>query len=322
MMNIPGDDRMGFFDRYNKIVYDSGLPAGEQTITSQASQTAKIMIMGDSIAQNLAGGEGQRIIQNIISSSGQDYTFIGHEWSFGGGVGNEAFKSVKTIDYWKKIQNGEIVFDAQNTPTMAIVQLGTNDLASGYVSSQSDIAEKFISPYESIIQSLRSANPSITILIAPVPESNQSWNSLVSNVNTALIEMADRLNTPDSKIIVLNDGAPLYTKHTVSNDNVHPNAIGINNMSEIIGNTIRDELIEQSQQTSTLVTPKKVSYQKSALLGSGPVQIFENLAQKYVYPLFPGSETEGLLPIMWKGAANWVRNLGNSIRTRAGNFPY
>mgnify|MGYP000126747621 CR=1 FL=1 len=254
----------------------------------------KIMIMGDSIAQGLTSNKSTKILNEKLSQSQKPYVFTGTQPSTTGGVNNEAYKGITAQNYYQKIISGEINFTSTNTPDIVVIQLGTNDLASGIVSRESDIGSKFIEPYKGIISSLRQANPSVEIIVMPVPESKIDWNSLVDDLNKALVKMVEGLNKdtnyPELQIIIANNGNPLFTQSQVSDDGVHPLNSGISSMAEIVSQEILDIINSQSPQ-SNLISPASTASKSlftSLFLG------LRNISVANYFNKFKASITEGV----------------------------
>lgn len=107
-----------------------------------------------------------------------------------------------------------------NTPDLAMVHLGTNDLNQGYPlgSSMLDLTD--------IITELRSANPNVVIFLAQIINGERAAvASGVEAYNDAVVALAGSLDTANSPIILV-DHFSDYDPTILNHDELHPNEQG------------------------------------------------------------------------------------------------
>jgi lysophospholipase L1-like esterase len=99
-----------------------------------------------------------------------------------------------------------------------------------------DVAEKpvpgIVAATEKLIASCRAVNPKVTILLAQVITSGKLPKySYIPELNQELEKLAQRLNTPDQPVILVNQAKGFdFTQDAVA-DKVHPNASGAEKMA-------------------------------------------------------------------------------------------
>ena len=103
------------------------------------------------------------------------------------------------------------------TPDVALVHLGTNDSDGG--------APALLANTETLVKKLRADNPAVVILLAQLIQPGpvgQSFNSMLPG-------LAQRLTTPMSPILVVNQAQGFTTADTI--DGIHPNPMGQEKMA-------------------------------------------------------------------------------------------
>ena len=91
---------------------------------------------------------------------------------------------------------------------------------------------KIITATESMIATFRTANPQVTVLLAQViPSGKLPKYSYLPALNDELAKVAARLNTPQQRIVLVNQAEGFdWTTDTIE-DKVHPNARGAEKMA-------------------------------------------------------------------------------------------
>jgi acetyl esterase/lipase len=90
-----------------------------------------------------------------------------------------------------------------------------------------------VSATESMIRTARAANPRVVVLVAQViPSGKLPKYEYIPELNTALGELARRLNTPPSPVMAVNMAESFDWRMDAIADHVHPNASGAEKMAQ------------------------------------------------------------------------------------------
>ena len=99
-------------------------------------------------------------------------------------------------------------------------------------SVEMDPVPKIIAADEQLIAELRALNPRLIVLVAQViPSAKLTKYSYHPALNTALAEMAARLNQPGQPVLIVDQRPGFDTATDLVDDKVHPNASGAEKMA-------------------------------------------------------------------------------------------
>lgn len=119
-------------------------------------------------------------------------------------------------------------------PEIALIHLGTNDLAQGQT------VDSTISEISQIIDRLRAANPTVKVFVAKViPLNNPAYP--ITTFNQRIGTLATSKNTTTSPVIAVDQWTG-FNASTDTYDGVHPNATGEAKMAEKWFQAIRTSL--------------------------------------------------------------------------------
>lgn len=194
----------------------------------------KIMAIGDSITQAASGQKSYRyaLWKKLVDSGTAfdmtgslqgnfkgdpdwpDYKLLAFDRDHEGHWGWRVDEVLAEIDTWLK----------QNTPDVALIHLGTNDIFQAQsVSGTLDELTKLIARF-------RANNPQINVLLAQVVPSKYH-NEQLDELNVGIAELAQKLNLPQSPIYLVDTGLG-FDPETNTYDGVHPNESGEEKMAK------------------------------------------------------------------------------------------
>jgi acetyl esterase/lipase len=91
---------------------------------------------------------------------------------------------------------------------------------------------KIITATESLIGAFRSINPQVAVLLAQViPSGKLPKYSYLPDLNVRLAELAKRLDSPQQRVVIVNQGDGFDWHQDTTADKVHPNARGAEKMA-------------------------------------------------------------------------------------------
>lgn len=181
----------------------------------------RIMPLGDSITQgNTQQDSYRRPLWHLLREAGYSVNFIGSEaGNFTGQAPNPDFDMENEGHYGWKITDVLPKLDGwlqAHVPDVVLLHLGTND--NGH--SKPD---EILANLEQVIVKIRAANPKATVVLAQVMT---AWGDLVE-VNRRIPELAKKLSTKDSPVIVVDQSAGFDVRAGFDTvDGCHPNASG------------------------------------------------------------------------------------------------
>ena len=214
------------------------------------SQTLKILPIGNSITQldNQHFSYRYNLWKKLIDD-GVDFDYIGsHTDHYNCGTPTFPDYNGHTFDMdheghwgWRcdEIINGGSSSNCKGTgnlstwlgsytPDIALIHLGTNDMAQGQTVSST------INELKDIITTMRADNPDIIILLAkliPADESQHSWAWRIPTLNAEIPSIAVDLQDENSPIIIV-DQFSGFDPTTDTFDGVHTNSLGEEKMAQ------------------------------------------------------------------------------------------
>lgn len=186
-------------------------------VISAASQTVKIMPLGDSITD---GDFWRTTLTNKLADNGYDVTFVGSNGN------NEGHWGMRVCDL---AAAGSLVgwLDAVD-PEIVMMHFGTNDTFDDDKTTADVMAA-----YTTLINQMRDNNPNMIILVAkiiPLASYHTLYNERVDAINAAIDGWASEMTTEQSPITIV-DQHTGFTDADIG-DGVHPSASGGLKMAE------------------------------------------------------------------------------------------
>lgn len=186
-------------------------------VISAASQTVKIMPLGDSITD---GDFWRTTLTNKLADNGYDVTFVGSNGN------NEGHWGMRVCDL---AAAGSLAgwLDAVN-PEIVMMHFGTNDIFDDDKTTADVMAA-----YTTLINQMRDNNPNMIILVAkiiPLASYHTLYNERVDAINAAIDGWASEMTTEQSPITIV-DQHTGFTDADIG-DGVHPSASGGLKMAE------------------------------------------------------------------------------------------
>ncbi len=191
------------------------------TSIATAAEPTLIIAIGDSITQGGQLGRPEYTyrwpLTRLLADEGHEFAFIGtrngglsdgfrwpHEWC----DRHEGYYGASTRVVVERV--GENL-ESLPPPDVALVHLGTND--NGWLSH-----DEVIVPMTEMIGALRARNPSIAVLVFQPTKRLLAGGAVL---HRGIRLMAERLSTPESQVVVVEDGGGAETF-----DGVHPDEVG------------------------------------------------------------------------------------------------
>lgn len=207
--------------------------ADESTVAS--TSPIKIMAIGDSITQADSGHQSYRYplwkklvdtgiaFDMVGSMSGNfkgdpdwpDYKLMAFDRDHQGYWGFRVDEILTEIDSWL----------GQNTPDVALIHLGTNDIF------QTQSVSGTLDELTQLIARFRVSNTQVTLLLAQVIPS-KFHNAELDALNIGIADLVRILNTPESPIHLVDIGSG-FDPEADTYDGVHPNESGEAKMADI-----------------------------------------------------------------------------------------
>lgn len=232
-----------------------------------AAQT-RILPLGDSITQ---GGQDHASYRYALwfalASSGYDVDFVGTQTEiFGGGTPNPgaypAYSTSFDRDHegrWGQ-RTDQILADvagvvAATQPDLVLVHLGTNDIgqlgAAGVVAADTNL--------RSIFSVIRATRPGVDFLLSRIipigPGTSYFANaSQVGPLNAALGQIAADLDTPASRVLLVDPNAGFDLPSMMQADGLHPNAAGEAQLASVFRSALATLLSPGNPRPTTDLT--------------------------------------------------------------------
>ncbi len=197
----------------------------------------KIMPIGNSITQAAAGRNSyRRPLWQKLTTAGYNVDFVGSvNLNYGGPPLNPDF-DMDHEGHWgwraDQLLAGMANWAKTYRPDIALLHVGTNDMFQGHsVSSTLDEISQ-------LIDTLRAANPGVTILLATlIPAANVEYNLRINELNSALPGLATAKNRAGSPVVLVNQNAG-FNAASDTYDGTHPNSLGENKMANVWYNSL------------------------------------------------------------------------------------
>ena len=193
------------------------------------AQTVKICPLGDSITESDNGRASYRYyLDQLLTGGGYSFDFVGHNYGVFSGTPLYANFDQNHESYsgW---QVNHILLDLQwwtqeTVPDVFIIHLGTNDLLA-FQSDASTIAE-----LTTCIDVIRGVNPYATVLVSQIiPMVFRN----VTGLNGLMPAMVSSLDTPHSRVVLVDQYTGFDLGLHLLPDGLHPNDAGEQRMASI-----------------------------------------------------------------------------------------
>lgn len=206
-------------------VHDKISVAGSVSLPS-----VRVMPLGDSITESSVGLPTYRFyLWQRARAGGYSIDFVGSQRGTVNGppLNTDFDQDHEGHSGWRADQIRDQIdkWAAATSPQVILLHLGHNDLCQGQsvTSTVEDVA--------SIIDTLRTVNPTVTILVAQVIGSSLPCHAQIPALNAQLPAMVAVKTTPASPLRLV-DQYSGFDPITMTTDGVHPNAIGESQMAD------------------------------------------------------------------------------------------
>jgi len=189
----------------------------------------KMMVLGDSITKFGFAD----YLSEALNEEGYQVEFVGSNIS-NKNVKNEGHGGFSTIEIERDLEDGFWSWGGTETPThldenipnILVLELGTNDAASGLN------PEKITIPnFRKIVTIFRSKKPEVKIIIFPVIPSALEWDRMVKKINKLFLDLTRELYTEKSPVFLAPDvRSDNFDTDKDLVDGVHPSASGYQKM--------------------------------------------------------------------------------------------
>jgi chitodextrinase len=190
--------------------------------TSPASDTARILPLGDSITEGIQTNSYRPFLYQSLEQHGLRVDFQGSRFGANKGVPNvglnfdldhEAPSGIRIDQVFTSLPTAL----SNSEANQVLLHLGTNDLLAG------DSAANAVTEMRQLIDLLRADRPSVAIFLAQIfPHESAATNALINEFNVGLASLAEELNRPASPVILvdMNSG---FSHPSDFIDAIHPN---------------------------------------------------------------------------------------------------
>lgn len=201
------------------------------SLCAQSAETQKttIMPMGDSITEGGAFKVYRYPLIKKLTDAGYSVEFVGSKTTRSeanspyGELHHEGYGGMNVQFLAGKI--GELY--TQNPADIILLHAGHNQFAD------KEPIPGMLKATEKIIKTARGINPKVTILLGQViPSGKLPKYSYIPEYNEALVKLATELNTPESRIILVNHAEGFNWETDTGGDHVHPTASGAEKMAQ------------------------------------------------------------------------------------------
>lgn len=200
------------------VVFFTFQNAATAAYAAAANSTTKIMPLGDSITDC---DFWRTLLFKKLTANGYDVKFVGSQGTHEGHSGmlvTDLAATAKLAD-WLSSSNPDIV----------MMHFGTNDCWSGKGTAA------ILNAYTVLVDQMRANNPNMKIIVAQItplhPNDDADYEARVKDLNTSMIDWAEKLSTGESPITLV-DQYSGYDTSTDTYDGVHPNSSGSQKMCD------------------------------------------------------------------------------------------
>ncbi len=187
---------------------------------NSTNRACRVMPLGDSITAGGSNFESYRYrLWKKLAAAGYTVEFVGSQTNLSpiGPLRHEGYPG-KNTDYLARRLKARF---QEHPADIVLIHSGHN-----YSNEQHPVAN-ILTATESMIHTLRSINPKVSVLLAQViPSGKLPKYAYIPELNQQLARLADRLNTPDQRVMAVNQAAGFDWRTDTIHDRVHPNAQG------------------------------------------------------------------------------------------------
>lgn len=212
------------------VPFSCASAATDSALAPQASKTAKIMPLGDSITESSAGLPSYRFyLWQLVQTNGYRIDLVGSKQGTANGPpANQNFD----MDHeghsgWRADEALAQISDwaTAASPDFVLLHLGHNDLCQGQdvIGTVRDLG--------GIIDVLRTVNPRIGVLVAQIIASSEPCHAQIPALNAQLPALVAAKHTQESPVMLV-DQYTGFLPATMTRDGVHPNATGESHMAD------------------------------------------------------------------------------------------
>lgn len=190
-----------------------------QNIYAQTATTTKIMPLGDSITDC---DFWRTMLFNKLDENGFNVESVGSQYGHHEGHSGMLVTQLATTNNLEK-------WLAASHPDIVMMHFGTND-CWGNTGTQ-----KILDAYTKLVAQMRANNPNMIIVVAQIipmhPSDQYDYKAIIEDLNTAMVDWANKLTTEASPIILC-DQYTGFDVNTDTYDGAHPNTSGSKKMCE------------------------------------------------------------------------------------------
>ncbi|MBC7835277.1 MAG: hypothetical protein H7Y88_09290 [Phycisphaerales bacterium] len=234
----------------------------------EAQAQTRIMCVGDSITEGFGGWASYRYpLWFDLQSDGIAADFVGPWTGYhicGGAPDSSCFypQYLSTFDRhhagycgWRTDQVAAVIVNLASgaQPDIVLIHLGTNDIAQQGAAgvNNADLNLRLI------IQRLRSVRPNVSILLAQVIPlaTTQPAAIHVAPLNARIATIVSELDTPASRVLLVDQNSGFDLSSMMQLDGVHPNTAGEQRMADVWRATLATILTEPPSCSVTQAIP-------------------------------------------------------------------
>jgi len=221
-------------------------PMISKIMMAQPLDPVKIILIGDSITEGSHSSSSyRRYLDGMLRRSGHLIDFVGSRKKHNDGE-TEPDNYEYDVDHeghWGKdsrwLAKNMPSLLADDTADVAVIHLGTEDIVSG-----SGTAEEIVENIEKIIETLRSKNETMKIVLSQIiPAKGKAAE--VALLNRKIAEFIESHSTDQSPISMVDQHSGFHPTSDLASDGVLPNAEGAKKMASIFASTINKLLSDQ-----------------------------------------------------------------------------
>ena len=208
------DDGDGKLDPKTDTLVGVDTANGGWNTTVPTDGVYRIMPIGDSITAGETPWDSyRRPLEDLLNRSNYEFDFVGtasgpnsqFDADYEGRWGWRADEVLAQLPNWLE----------QNTPDIALVHLGTNDLFANQSTSST------LDELEQIIGELRQSNPNVVVLMSLLIPTDFPSNALIDAFNAQLPARVIAWDSIDSPVILVDNNSPIDPAAHLY-DGVHP----------------------------------------------------------------------------------------------------